>query len=184
MTYGDLNCCRALCYILSRKEFPISPCNLLRSLQERSATVLESHSHDIINENAVKQDRFIRLPLCQIHTIHHGHQCRWIIAWLYDPDCWRHTTSVSRNSLSLFYLAQCSDRLWSQVLTSFISPQISKMPHKDRKLVAIGTIRMLTQSTIMMQEPAILSWSVSSGHVFMISQWPYLPQANLIYISG
>jgi hypothetical protein len=85
--YGDLNYCRLLCYTLNRKGFIIAPNALLRNLQERSATVLESHLYDTVNENAVEQDRFLYVPLCQVHAIHHGCQCRWVITRLYDPDC-------------------------------------------------------------------------------------------------
>ncbi|EGN91830.1 hypothetical protein SERLA73DRAFT_100047 [Serpula lacrymans var. lacrymans S7.3] len=49
-------------------------------------------------------------------------------------------------------------QLWSQILINFIVPQISKMPHKDRKVAAIGLTRMLTQSSLMLQDPSAQSW--------------------------
>ncbi|KAH6910802.1 importin alpha re-exporter [Coprinopsis sp. MPI-PUGE-AT-0042] len=48
--------------------------------------------------------------------------------------------------------------LWPQVLTNFIIPQAPKVPHKDRKLVVVGMIRLLCQSKSMMQEPMVQSW--------------------------
>ena len=51
-------------------------------------------------------------------------------------------------------------RLWSQILTGFVIPQVPKMPHKDRKVVAVGLARMLTESRVMLSEPASRSWYV------------------------
>ena len=51
-------------------------------------------------------------------------------------------------------------RLWSQILTGFVIPQVPKMPHKDRKVVAVGLTRMLTESRVMLSEPASRSWYV------------------------
>ena len=36
------------------------------------------------------------------------------------------------------------------------------MPHKDRKVVAVGLTRMLTESRVMLSEPASRSWCVRS----------------------
>jgi exportin-2 (importin alpha re-exporter) len=49
-------------------------------------------------------------------------------------------------------------RLWSQVLNNFVTPQVPKMPPKDRKVVVVGMTRMLTESEIMMREPNIQAW--------------------------
>ncbi|KAJ8595722.1 Cse1-domain-containing protein [Rhizopogon salebrosus TDB-379] len=49
-------------------------------------------------------------------------------------------------------------QLWSQILVNFIVPQVPKMPHKDRKVAAVGLIRMLMQSTIMLTPPNAQSW--------------------------
>jgi exportin-2 (importin alpha re-exporter) len=53
-------------------------------------------------------------------------------------------------------------RLWSQILTGFVIPQVPKMPNKDRKVVAVGLTRMLTESRVMLSEPASRSWCVPS----------------------
>jgi len=72
------------------------------------------------------------------------------------------TMAINVDGLSPDYMVQIVEgiqpRLWSQILTNFIIPQIPKMPHKDRKLAVVGTIRMLTQSKLMVQQPIILSW--------------------------
>ncbi|KAF8650732.1 hypothetical protein AX16_005105 [Volvariella volvacea WC 439] len=49
-------------------------------------------------------------------------------------------------------------QLWSQVFANFVVPQVPKMPHKDRKLAAVGLVRLLTRSLVQRQEPAIRSW--------------------------
>ncbi|KAG2347759.1 hypothetical protein BDR05DRAFT_996109 [Suillus weaverae] len=43
-------------------------------------------------------------------------------------------------------IEEIQPQLWSQILVNFIVPQVLKMPHKDRKVVAVGLICMLTQS--------------------------------------
>lgn len=73
-------------------------------------------------------------------------------------------------------------RLWSQILTGFVIPQVPKMPHKDRKVVAVGLTRMLTESRVMVSEPASRSWCVCPSpasayldyrfaHAFYTGQW-------------
>lgn len=47
-----------------------------------------------------------------------------------------------------------------QILTGFVVAQVLKMPHKDRKLVAVGLTRMLTESRVMLSEPTSRSWYV------------------------
>ncbi|KAF5343738.1 hypothetical protein D9756_011534 [Leucocoprinus leucothites] len=49
-------------------------------------------------------------------------------------------------------------QLWSQILINFVIPQAPKVPHRDRKLAAVGLIRLLCQSKYMMQEPFIQTW--------------------------
>ncbi|KAG1763112.1 CAS/CSE protein [Suillus occidentalis] len=55
-------------------------------------------------------------------------------------------------------IEEIQPQLWSQILVNFIVPQVPKMPHKDRKVAAVGLIRMLTQSTIMLTPPSAQSW--------------------------
>ncbi|OJA14948.1 hypothetical protein AZE42_03705 [Rhizopogon vesiculosus] len=55
-------------------------------------------------------------------------------------------------------LEEIQPQLWSQILGNFIIPQVPKMPHKDRKIAAVGLIRMLTQSLIMLTPPSAQSW--------------------------
>ena len=49
--------------------------------------------------------------------------------------------------------------LWAQILSNFVIPQIPKMLTKDRKVVAIGLTRLLTQSEIMLRDPSVQHWS-------------------------
>lgn len=60
--------------------------------------------------------------------------------------------------MDIMALIVWTTRLWSQILTSFIVPQVPKIPHKDRKLTAVGLTRMLTESQIMRSEPTARSW--------------------------
>ncbi|PFH53505.1 hypothetical protein AMATHDRAFT_54636 [Amanita thiersii Skay4041] len=55
-------------------------------------------------------------------------------------------------------IEEIQPQLWSQILSNFIIPQVPKVPHKDRKIAAVGTVLMLTQSKFMVQQPAISSW--------------------------
>ncbi|OAX36460.1 Cse1-domain-containing protein [Rhizopogon vinicolor AM-OR11-026] len=55
-------------------------------------------------------------------------------------------------------LEEIQPQLWSQILGNFIIPQVPKMPHKDRKIAAVGLIRMLTQSVTMLTPPSAQSW--------------------------
>ncbi|TFY78460.1 hypothetical protein EWM64_g5554 [Hericium alpestre] len=48
--------------------------------------------------------------------------------------------------------------LWSQICANFVVPQVSKMQVKDRKVVMVGLVRMLTQSALMLQEPSVQAW--------------------------
>ncbi|KIY43801.1 importin alpha re-exporter [Fistulina hepatica ATCC 64428] len=71
-------------------------------------------------------------------------------------------TAIRRDGLTPDYLISAVDeiqpQLWSQVMTSFIIPQIPKFAPKDRKLVAVGVTRLLTQSSLMLQEPTVRTW--------------------------
>ena len=58
------------------------------------------------------------------------------------------------------------DRLWSQLLTNFIIPEAPKSPPKERKVVIVGLTRLLSQCSLMLQEPRVQSWYVLA---------PYLP---------
>ncbi|KAL0945218.1 hypothetical protein HGRIS_000730 [Hohenbuehelia grisea] len=51
--------------------------------------------------------------------------------------------------------------LWSQLVVNFITPQAPKLPHKDRKVAVVGMTKMLTQSSLMLQEPSIQCWPAS-----------------------
>ena len=42
----------------------------------------------------------------------------------------------------------------------FVIPQVAKMPHKDRKVVAVGLTKILKGSRVMLSEPASRSWCV------------------------
>lgn len=70
-------------------------------------------------------------------------------------------------------------QLWSQVLANFIIPQVPKMPHKDRKIAAVGLIRMLTQSTFMLTPPSVQSWPPAFVSVIKLFSEPqYLSKSK------
>ena len=48
--------------------------------------------------------------------------------------------------------------LWSQVLANIVIPQVPKMLPKDRKVVAVGLTKLLTESTFMLQDANVQSW--------------------------
>ncbi|KAF8148458.1 importin alpha re-exporter [Crassisporium funariophilum] len=50
-------------------------------------------------------------------------------------------------------------QLTSALINQFILPQVPKFPVKDRKLAVVGLTRLLYQSTFMLQEPLVRSWS-------------------------
>lgn len=65
--------------------------------------------------------------------------------------------------------------LWSQILSNFIVPQVPKMPTKDRKVAAIGLTRLLTQSQVMLREPAVTQWPTAfNALVKLFSEPQYL----------
>ncbi|KIP01732.1 hypothetical protein PHLGIDRAFT_336871 [Phlebiopsis gigantea 11061_1 CR5-6] len=51
--------------------------------------------------------------------------------------------------------------LWSQLLSNIVVPQVPKMLTKDRKVVAVGLTRLLTQSAVMLREPSVQHWSLA-----------------------
>jgi len=64
--------------------------------------------------------------------------------------------------------------LWSNILNNFVIPEAPKFPPKDRKLAAIGLTRLICQSTFMLQEPLVRSWSTaytSLGKLFSERQY-------------
>lgn len=70
-------------------------------------------------------------------------------------------------------------QLWSQILANFIIPQVPKMPHKDRKIAAVGLIRMLTQSTFMLTPPSVQSWPPAFVSVIKLFSEPqYLSKSK------
>ena len=73
------------------------------------------------------------------------------------------------SNLLLLYCIEADDvrgRLWSQILTNFIIPEAPKSPPKERKVVIVGLTRLLSQCSLMLQEPRVQSWYVLA---------PYLP---------
>ncbi|KAL4253719.1 XPO2/CSE1 family protein [Abortiporus biennis] len=50
-------------------------------------------------------------------------------------------------------------QLWSQIMTSFVIPEIPKMPPKDYKVVAVGMTNLLTHSSIMVNPSNVATWS-------------------------
>ncbi|KAF8867606.1 CAS/CSE protein [Infundibulicybe gibba] len=55
-------------------------------------------------------------------------------------------------------IEEIQPQLWPQILSNFVVPQVAKLPHKDRKIGAIGLTRMLTKSQYMLREPSVQSW--------------------------
>ncbi|KIK60075.1 hypothetical protein GYMLUDRAFT_44063 [Collybiopsis luxurians FD-317 M1] len=51
--------------------------------------------------------------------------------------------------------------LWGQILSTFVLPLVPKMPHKDRKMAAVGMTRMLFQSRLAVQAPSVQFWPIS-----------------------
>jgi exportin-2 (importin alpha re-exporter) len=49
-------------------------------------------------------------------------------------------------------------RLWTQILTNFVIPQVPLTAPKDQKLVAVGIVRMLVQSEIMRKPGFVSTW--------------------------
>ncbi|KAJ7801877.1 CAS/CSE protein [Mycena olivaceomarginata] len=69
-------------------------------------------------------------------------------------------------------------RLWSQIMTNFVVPQVPLMPQKDRKLVVVGYTRLLTRSSGMMQEPNVQLWPPAFTSLVQLFRSQYLAGAT------
>ncbi|KAJ7504560.1 CAS/CSE protein [Mycena galericulata] len=69
-------------------------------------------------------------------------------------------------------------RLWSQILTNFVVPQVRLMPQKDRKLAVVGFTRMLTRSGSMLQEPNVQAWPATFTSLVQLFRSQYLAGAT------
>ncbi|KAJ7594086.1 CAS/CSE protein [Mycena floridula] len=90
-----------------------------------------------------------------------------------------YTMAIQVDGLSPDYVIaaveQIQPQLWSQILANFIIPQVPKMPHKERKLAVIGLIRLLTESSYMVQTPFSQAWAPSfAALVRLFSEPQYL----------
>ncbi|KAJ7077918.1 CAS/CSE protein [Mycena belliarum] len=65
-------------------------------------------------------------------------------------------------------------RLWSQILTNFVVPQVPLMPQKDRKLAVVGLTRLLTRSRAMIQEPNVQLWPSTFTSLVQLFRGQYL----------
>ena len=54
-------------------------------------------------------------------------------------------------------LTATAHRLWSQVVSNFLVPQIAQLAVKDRKMAAVGLTRLLTQGMLSLKEPTVKS---------------------------
>ncbi|KAN0129953.1 Armadillo-type fold [Lactarius tabidus] len=67
--------------------------------------------------------------------------------------------AINVDDLTPDYLIQTVDEiqsgLWSQITSNFIVPQISQLVLKDRRVVAVGLTRPLTQSTLSLPEAKV-----------------------------
>ena len=59
-------------------------------------------------------------------------------------------------------------RLWSQLLVNFLIPEVPKLPLSDRRIAAVGLTRMLTRSTIMLQDSNLQSWCAIKVLIIML----------------
>ncbi|KAF8216328.1 importin alpha re-exporter [Mycena galopus ATCC 62051] len=69
-------------------------------------------------------------------------------------------------------------RLWSQIMTNFVVPQVPLMPQKDRKLAIVGYTRLLTRSSSMMQEPNVQLWPPAFTSLVQLLRSQYLAGAT------
>ncbi|KAJ7224424.1 CAS/CSE protein [Mycena pura] len=69
-------------------------------------------------------------------------------------------------------------RLWFQLLTNFVMPQVPLMPIKDRKLAVVGFTRLLTRSTCMIQEPNVQLWPTAFTSLVQLFRSQYLAGAT------
>ncbi|KAJ7126549.1 CAS/CSE protein [Mycena crocata] len=75
-------------------------------------------------------------------------------------------------------------RLWSQILTNFVVPQLPLMPQKDRKLAIVGFTRLLTQSRNMLQEPNVQIWPSAFTSLVQLFRSQYLAGATTTSKTG
>ncbi|KAJ6518618.1 CAS/CSE protein [Mycena sanguinolenta] len=69
-------------------------------------------------------------------------------------------------------------RLWTQIMTNFVVPQVPLMPQKDRKLAIVGYTRLLTRSSSMMQEPNVQLWPPAFTSLVQLFRSQYLAGAT------
>ncbi|KAF7370763.1 Importin N-terminal domain-containing protein [Mycena sanguinolenta] len=69
-------------------------------------------------------------------------------------------------------------RLWTQIMTNFVVPQVPLMPQKDRKLAIVGYTRLLTRSSSMMQEPNVQLWPPAFTSLVQLLRSQYLAGAT------
>ncbi|KAJ6474605.1 CAS/CSE protein [Mycena vitilis] len=69
-------------------------------------------------------------------------------------------------------------RLWSQIMTNFVVPQVPLMPQKDRKLAVVGLTRLMTRSSSMMQEPNVQLWPPAFTTLVQLFRSQYLAGAT------
>ncbi|KAH7882920.1 CAS/CSE protein [Phlebopus sp. FC_14] len=77
-------------------------------------------------------------------------------------------------------IEEIQPQLWSQILSGFIVPQVPKMPHKDRKVAAVGLTRMLTESSFMLSGPsASTDWPTTfTALVRLFNEPQYLTKSS------
>jgi len=75
-------------------------------------------------------------------------------------------------------IEEIQPRLWSQILTNFVLPQVPLMPQKDRKLAVVGFTRLLTRSSGMMQEPNVQLWPPAFTSLVQLFRSQYLAGAT------
>ncbi|KAF8546273.1 Cse1-domain-containing protein [Imleria badia] len=103
---------------------------------------------DPANADANEQDGQIRVPFHVFPLAHGGDRRGGDGSGLYNFDGGRDSTP--------------------QILTGFVIPQVPKMPHKDRKVVAVA----LTESRAMLSEPASRSWlAVFTALIKLLREW-------------
>ncbi|KAF9242294.1 armadillo-type protein [Melanogaster broomeanus] len=85
------------------------------------------------------------------------------------------TMAIDVNGLGPDVISTVEDiqpQLWSQILTGFVIPQVPKMPHKDRKVAAVGLTRMITENSFMLSGPASQSWPAAFASLVKLFNEP------------
>ncbi|KAG6868898.1 hypothetical protein C0993_008196 [Termitomyces sp. T159_Od127] len=86
------------------------------------------------------------------------------------------TLAINVDGLSPDYvigtIEEIQPGLWSQILITFIVPQIPKMPPRERKLTVVGATRLLTQSNLMTQQPSAAAWPPTFGSLVKLFREP------------